>query len=214
MDQKFAIIHPARKAGEPYEDFCPKAVVDVELSANGLQTQFSCFPDPDNCKSTACVGNYESVMSEDVAEVQLSLCVADTDPNTAAIWEINISEVRWKYLKTTYNTSHHIKLLFQANESSKIQGIFMDDARERFQLTQTIPDFNKQITIVSIVGGRGVGKSTVSSLLSGNHSMFTTGSGSVGTTTTGADISTIIPTTDYADILGSQLGIGLNEVKK
>ena len=94
MDQKFAIIHPARKAGEPYEDFCPKAVVDVELSANGLQTQFSCFPDPDNCKSTACVGNYESVMSEDVAEVQLSLCVADTDPNTAAIWEINISEVR------------------------------------------------------------------------------------------------------------------------
>ena len=88
----------------------------------------------------------------------------------------------------------------------------MDDARERFQLTQTIPDFNKQITIVSIVGGRGVGKSTVSSLLSGNHSMFTTGSGSVGTTTTGADISTIIPTTDYADILGGQLGIEISKV--
>ena len=90
----------------------------------------------------------------------------------------------------------------------------MDGARERFQLTQTVPDFNKQITVVSIVGARGVGKSTVCSLLSGNHSMFTTGSGSVGTTTTGADISTIIPTTDYADILGGQLGIGLNEVKK
>ena len=89
----------------------------------------------------------------------------------------------------------------------------MDDARKRFQLTQTIPDFDKQLSVVSIVGGRGVGKSTVCSLLSGNHSMFTTGSGSVGTTTTGADISTIIPTTDYADILGSQLGIGLNEVK-
>ena len=94
VDQKFAIIHPARKAGEPYEDYCPKAAVDVEITANGLQTQFSCFPDPDNCKSTACVGNFESVMSEDVTEVQLSLCVADTDPNTAAIWEINISEVR------------------------------------------------------------------------------------------------------------------------
>ena len=66
--------------------------------------------------------------------------------------------------------------------------------------------------MVSIVGARGVGKSTVASLLSGNHSMFTVGSGSVGTTTTGADISTIIPTTDYADTLGSQLGKELNKV--
>ena len=86
----------------------------------------------------------------------------------------------------------------------------MEGARERFQLTQTIPEFNKQLTLVSIVGGRGVGKSTVASLLSGNHSMFETGSGSVGTTTTGADMSTIIPTTDYANILGGQLGIALN----
>ena len=66
--------------------------------------------------------------------------------------------------------------------------------------------------MVSIVGARGVGKSTVTSLLSGNHSMFVTGSGSVGTTTTGADISTIIPTTDYSDILGEQLGIELSKV--
>ena len=86
----------------------------------------------------------------------------------------------------------------------------MEGARERFQLTQTIPEFNKQLTLVSIVGGRGVGKSTVASLLSGNHSMFETGSGSVGTTTTGADMSTIIPTTDYANILGGHLGIALN----
>ena len=66
--------------------------------------------------------------------------------------------------------------------------------------------------MVSIVGDRGVGKSTVASLLSGNHSMFVTGSGSLGTTTTGADISTIIPTTDYSDILGEQLGIELTKV--
>ena len=53
----------------------------------------------------------------------------------------------------------------------------MDDAKERFELAQTIPDFNKQLSLVSIVGARGVGKSTVTSLLSGNHSMFITGSG-------------------------------------
>ena len=86
----------------------------------------------------------------------------------------------------------------------------MEGARERFQLAQNISEFNKQLTLVSIVGGRGVGKSTVASLLSGNHSMFTTGSGSVGTTTTGADMSTIIPNTDYANILGGHLGISLN----
>ena len=88
----------------------------------------------------------------------------------------------------------------------------MDAAKERFQLSQTIPDFNKQLSLVSIVGARGVGKSTISSLLSGNHSMFTTGSGSVGTTTTGADISTIIPTNEYANILGANLGIEIQQV--
>ena len=87
----------------------------------------------------------------------------------------------------------------------------MEEAKERFRLTQTITDFDKQLSLVSIVGARGVGKSTVSSLLSGNHSMFTTGSGTIGTTTTGADISTIIPTTEYADILGSKLGTTFNE---
>ena len=88
----------------------------------------------------------------------------------------------------------------------------MEGAKEIFELTQTIPDFNKQLSIVSIVGKRGVGKSTVASLLSGNHSMFETGSGSVGTTTTGADISTIIPTTEYADVLSRQLNITFNRV--
>ena len=88
----------------------------------------------------------------------------------------------------------------------------MDAAKERFQQTQTNPDFDKQLSMVSIVGARGVGKSTIASLLSGNHSMFTVGSGSVGTTTTGADMSTIIPSTDYAETLGSKLGHALNRV--
>ena len=88
----------------------------------------------------------------------------------------------------------------------------MEAAKERFQLAQTIPQFNKQLSMVSIVGGRGVGKSTVASLLSGNHSMFVTGSGSVGTTTTGADLSTIIPTNDYAEVLSDKLNITLHGV--
>ena len=89
----------------------------------------------------------------------------------------------------------------------------MEDAKARFKTTQDIPDFNKQLSLVSIVGSRGVGKSTVSSLLSGNNSMFTTGSGSVGTTTTGADMSTVIPTDDYAVTLSDRLGVDLQGVR-
>ena len=61
-----------------------------------------------------------------------------------------------------------------------------DAARERIRSLADIGwELEKQLTMVSIVGGRGVGKSTIASLLSGNSSMFTVGSGSVGTTTTG-----------------------------
>ena len=93
-DQQFAIIHPARKDGDPWPNYCPKASVNVTITASNLQEDFTCFHEADNCDSTACVGNFESVMSKiQVTEIQMSLCVAATDPNTAAIWEINISQV-------------------------------------------------------------------------------------------------------------------------
>jgi len=60
---------------------------------------------------------------------------------------------------------------------------------------------------VSIVGGRGVGKSTVASLLSGNASLFDAGSSSVGTTTTGADLSPVIPSQEWANNLAEKLGL-------
>ena len=69
-----------------------------------------------------------------------------------AIWEINFS---------------------RSNESNKLEGFFVEKARERFRELQNVPDYNTQLSFVSIVGGRGVGKSTVASLLSGNASMFT-----------------------------------------
>ena len=65
-------------------------------------------------------------------------------------------------------------------------GELMEEARERLRSLEEVDELNTQLSIVSIVGGRGVGKSTVASLLSGNSSMFTVGSGSVGTTTTGS----------------------------
>ena len=79
-----------------------------------------------------------------------------------------------------------------------------------FRNLLTTPEFNTQLSLVSIVGSRGVGKSTVASLLSGNSSMFVVGSGSIGTTTTGADISTVIPSSDWAATIKDKIGITVN----
>ena len=57
----------------------------------------------------------------------------------------------------------------------RILGVFEEAARKRLSALQTEPEFNTELSIVSIVGNRGVGKSTVASLLSGNESMFVVG---------------------------------------
>ena len=62
-----------------------------------------------------------------------------------------------------------------SNQSNKLEGFFVDEARQRLRQLESVPDFNTQLSFVSIVGGRGVGKSTVASLLSGNASLFDVG---------------------------------------
>ena len=54
-----------------------------------------------------------------------------------------------------------------------VVGSFQQPARDMISHIQDTPDFNTQLSIVSVVGKRGAGKSTVTSLLSGNSSMFT-----------------------------------------
>ena len=93
-DQRFAMIHPARKAGVPWESYCPKGSMEVEVAAGDQKYLFRCFPDPEDCGSSACIGDFLSLLTENVTEVDLSLCVPETEVNTAAIWEINMSEVR------------------------------------------------------------------------------------------------------------------------
>ena len=53
-----------------------------------------------------------------------------------------------------------------------LSGVFEEQAKAQLSSIQTIPEFDTQLTMTSIVGGRGVGKSTVASLLSGNETMF------------------------------------------
>ena len=93
--QKYVMIRPGRKS-DP-EGYYPNAKVDVEVSTNSTQTTFSCFPDPEDCHYCACVGNFESVLTEDIAEVEMSLCTQEDANITASLWEIDISEVGQGY---------------------------------------------------------------------------------------------------------------------
>ena len=83
--------------------------------------------------------------------LQVMVCSDPGNVNTAAVWEINFS---------------------RSNESNKLEGFFVEEARERLRELEDVPEFDTQLTFVSNVGGRGVGKSTVTSLLSGNNRYF------------------------------------------
>ena len=98
--------------------------------------------------------------------------------------------------------------IFQNIFLFRMEGTFNDEARHRLRMTQESEEFNTWLTMVSIVGKTGVGKSTVASLLSGNDTMFKADSTSSGVTTLGADISTIILSYQYKTVLEPLLANG------
>lgn len=195
-----ALVQPAKKKGEIYWDYCDKAPVSVQVTSvqdETKSTQFSCFAKDDNqdpCSSKACQGEISNVVNaESEDQVKVQLCTPADTLYLGSIWEINFSV---------------------SNQSNKLEGFFVEAARDRLRGLQTIPEFNTQLSFVSIVGGRGVGKSTVASLLSGNASMFSAGSASIGTTTTGADLSPIIPSQTWAQIMTQKLGLQVSDPKE
>ena len=94
------------------------------------------------------------------------------------------------------------------DDSERVMATFQEDGRQLMRKTQENEASNTWLTMVSIVGNTGVGKSTVASLLSGNETMFKAKASSSGTTTIGADISTIIPGNDFAKRMEEVLGQG------
>merc|ERR1712038_1162642 len=93
--------------------------------------------------------------------------------------------------------THNVSNIFRKNNTSAAEGVFEEEARNRISDIKDIDEFNTQLSIISMVGERGAGKSTIASLLSGNSSMFQTGHSSDGTTTEGADISSTFPSIDW-----------------
>ena len=143
-----------------FQDYCDKAEIKIDVSSadNTKTDAFDCFlddPNVDPCSSRACQADISSILTPDseVTEtINFKMCVPADSNRLGAVWEINFST---------------------SNDSSRLEGFFVDAARERFRELQTVDEYNTQLSFVSIVGGRGVGKSTVASLLSGNASMFT-----------------------------------------
>ena len=134
-------------------------IIEVNsMSDTSKKTTFECFyPDPsiDPGSSEACHSDISLILTADINTVEyieVKLCSDPTTTFTGAVWEINFS---------------------RSNDSSKLEAYFPEEARQRFRELPSIPEFDTQLSFVSIVGGRGVGKSTVASLLSGNSSMFT-----------------------------------------
>ena len=135
-----------------FQDYCDKAPISVEVtfeddSSNG----YTCFKDEsDPCSPEPCVIDVSKKVGNLMA---LSLCADDSiiDDRNGSIWEVRISEF---------------------DDYSKLTGIFVEEAQERIELLQNVPEFNTQLSFVSFVGRRGTGKSTIAAFLAGNTTMF------------------------------------------
>ena len=164
--------------------------MDVNLAdESSTQQSFRCFelttPDGepvDPCSPSPCTTTIPSFFPEEnKANISLwvKMCSDADSSHTAAIWEVNFSRVN-DSMKIEGNinfgflfcTLNHLLNLHILVIIAFVIGVFPDEARERISHVQDTPDFNTQLSIASIVGKRGAGKSTVASFLSGNSSMF------------------------------------------
>ena len=120
-------------------------------------------------------------------EVEVRIQVPEDETQNAVIWQLHLSPL---------------------DDSERVMATFTEEGRQQMRKTQEQEDTDTWLTMVSIVGNTGVGKSTVASLLSGNDTMFKSQGSSGGTTTIGADISPIMPSEEYGARLEEVLGLG------
>ena len=122
-----------------------------------------------------------------LSSLVVTVSVSEEETRDAAIWQLQLSPL---------------------DDSERVEGTFEEDARKLMRKTQEDESSNTWLTMISIVGKTGVGKSTVASLLSGNSTMFKAQASASGTTTMGADISPIIPADQYRQRMEEVLGKG------
>jgi len=153
--------------------------------------QTDCSVDPNDSSPQAsnyCMLNISSLVPDSKpVTLGVEICVPEEETRDASLWEIWVTP---------------------EEDSSRAKGTFEESGRERLGITETVEEFNTRLTMISVVGKTGVGKSTIASMLAGNQSMFTSASPSAGTTTVGTDMSPIIPSGDYISVISEKLQQG------
>eukprot|EP00088_Acartia_fossae_P001597 TRINITY_DN10627_c0_g1_i1.p1 TRINITY_DN10627_c0_g1~~TRINITY_DN10627_c0_g1_i1.p1 ORF type:complete len:1057 (-),score=182.30 TRINITY_DN10627_c0_g1_i1:85-3225(-) len=196
-DLIYVTIKPGKKDPPPLMDnpFTDKANITLLASAGngGTPVEVTCgVPNTDysSYASEYCILSIEQIVDELTDTLVVTVTVPVEEKRDAVLWQVQLSSL---------------------DDSKRIRGTFGDEARARFRQTQEVADFNTWLTLVSCVGKTGVGKSTVASLLSGNDTMFVAHSSSHGTTTIGADVSTVIPALNYKQTIDSALDVQVDE---
>ena len=131
-NQKYMFVQRARSNGEVYNPYCEgKVHVQAVTTTQSSSTSFTCFEDPTDCAAHACLGHLEAILDPSKAkgqqQVTLDVCNDAASARDAVLWEINFSA---------------------SNDSNKLEAIFEESARERFQNLQNVPDYNTHITAV------------------------------------------------------------------
>ena len=92
------------------------------------------------------ISSISDALPEDGSQITVSMSVDLMAAKDAALWELRVSN---------------------STDSAAMKTVFADDARHTIRNLQDNPWSDTQLSMVSIVGQRGVGKSTIASLLSG-----------------------------------------------
>jgi len=188
----FLMVKPGKKDPPPLfnNPFTDKANISIMVaSVEGVPLVEVLCSVPENDRSSFasdyCVLSLESILEQASGSIRVTVSVSTEETRDAVLWQLELSPL---------------------DDSKRIKGTFEEEGRSLLRRTQEVEEFNTWLTLVSCVGKTGVGKSTIASLLSGNSTMFASRASSQGTTTLGADISTIIPSRDYKDRMEEVLG--------
>ena len=192
QDLLFLMVKPGKKIGAQNSPFTDKA--NITLRARQLDQEAGvskdCHSQPSDLSSLAsdyCVLDLLPLQDLALPEVEVRIKVPENETRNAFIWQLHLSPF---------------------DDSERVMGTFTQEGRKQMRKTEDQEDTDTWLTMVSIVGDTGVGKSTVASLLSGNDTMFETQGSSVGSTTLGADISPLIPSAEYRLRMEEVLSMG------
>ena len=153
----------------PNQDYCQKAGLSINVSRNasdGSKKIFSCFyrnGSQDSCSYLPCHANIAPILEKSNhtdLNITVEVCAMDKFPRRQKNFDDTVKGFIWEISFS------------RTNKSDQLEGYLGKEADEILENLPNHEEFESELSFISIVGGKGVGKSTMASLLSGNSSMF------------------------------------------